>query len=419
MTQEHTVDTTTITTGAGTDSGTGTGTGTDAEAVVRRLYTALADGDRDTLDAILDPDFVGVLAAGMPGGVGGEHRGAEAMRRDGWGGIGRHFAARAEPDRIDALADGRLLVSGHYRGRGRRGGAELEAAFTHVVTVAGGRLTRLEQLTDTARWAAAAPPYTTLDVRVADGVGTLRLNRPDRHNAVDRTLGAEFARAVDAVAADPAVRAVVLTGGDRVFCVGGDVELFTGCAPEELPRVLREVTDLFHPTVERLSTMDAPVVAAVHGAAAGMGLALVCAADVVVAAEDAVFTTAYGGIGLTADGGLSWTLPRLVGLRRAQELFLTGRRLTATEALEWGLVTRVVPAAEVDAVAREYATTIADGPTQAFGAVRRLLRRSSESDLHTHLADEQRSVVEAGRSHDLLEGTRALAERRQPRFTGS
>lgn len=415
MTQEHTVDTTTITTGAGTDAETGT----DAEAVVRRLYTALADGDRDTLDAILDPDFVGVLAAGMPGGVGGEHRGAEAMRRDGWGGIGRHFADRAEPDRIDALADGRLLVSGHYRGRGRRGGAELEAAFTHVVTVIGGRLTRLEQLTDTARWAAAAPPYTTLDVRVADGVGTLRLNRPDRHNAVDRTLGAEFARAVDAVAADPAVRAVVLTGGDRVFCVGGDVELFTGCAPEELPRVLREVTDLFHPTVERLSTMDAPVVAAVHGAAAGMGLALVCAADVVVAAEDAVFTTAYGGIGLTADGGLSWTLPRLVGLRRAQELFLTGRRLTAAEALEWGLVTRVVPAAEVDAVAREYATTIADGPTQAFGAVRRLLRRSSESDLHTHLAEEQRSVVEAGRSHDLVEGTQALAERRRPRFTGS
>lgn len=415
MTQEHTVDTTAITTGNGTDSGTGT----DAEAVVRHLYTALADGDRDTLDAILDPDFVGVLAAGMPGGVGGEHRGAEAMRRDGWGGIGRHFAARAEPDRIDALADGRLLVSGHYRGRGRRGGAELEAAFTHVVTVTGGRLTRLEQLTDTARWAAAAPPYTTLDVRAADGVGTLRLNRPDRHNAVDRTLGAEFARAVDAVAADPAVRAVVLTGGDRVFCVGGDVELFTGCAPEELPRVLREVTDLFHPTVERLSTMDAPVVAAVHGAAAGMGLALVCAADVVVAAEDAVFTTAYGGIGLTADGGLSWTLLRLVGLRRAQELFLTGRRLTAAEALEWGLVTRVVPAAEVDTVAREYATAIADGPTQAFGAVRRLLRRSSESDLHTHLAEEQRSVVEAGRSHDLVEGTRALAERRRPRFTGS
>nr|WP_238589090.1 enoyl-CoA hydratase-related protein [Pseudonocardia sp. HH130629-09] len=174
-----------------------------------------------------------------------------------------------------------------------------------------------------------------------------------------------------------------------MFCVGGDVELFTGCTPEELPRVLREVTDLFHPTVERLSTMDAPVVAAVHGAAAGMGLALVCAADVVVA-EDAVVTTAYGGIGLTA-----------------------------TEALEWGLVTRMVPAAEVDAVAREYATTIADGPTQAFGAVRRLLRRSSESDLHTHLADEQRSVVEAGRSHDLVEGTRALAERRRPRFTGS
>ncbi|MBN9797478.1 enoyl-CoA hydratase [Pseudonocardia sp. UM4_GMWB1] len=392
---------------------------TDDETVVRRLYPALAEGDRETLDAILHPGFVGVLADGMPGGVGGEHRGAEAMRRDGWGGIARNFAARAEPERFTPTADGRMLVSGRYRGRGRRGGGELDAAFTHVVTVADGRLTRLEQLTDTARWAAAAPPYTTLDVRVADGVATVRLDRPEKHNAVDGTMGAELARAVDALARDTAVRAVLLTGGEKVFSVGGDVGLFTGCPPEELPALLRDLTDLYHPAVERLSTMDAPVVAAVHGAAAGVGLGLVCAADVVVAAQEAVFTTAYAGIGLTSDAGVSWFLPRLVGLRRAQEMFLTGRRLTAAEALDWGLVTTVVPDGEVDAAARDHAASVAAGPTRAFGAVRRLLRRSGDTDLHTHLADEQDSVVEAGRGSDLLEGARALAERRRPRFTGA
>ncbi|GAA1863337.1 hypothetical protein GCM10009772_43790 [Pseudonocardia alni subsp. carboxydivorans] len=156
-----------------------------------------------------------------------------------------------------------------------------------------------------------------------------------------------------------------------------------------------------------------------HGAAAGVGLGLVCAADLVVAAQEAVFTTAYGGIGLTSDAGVSWFLPRLVGLRRAQEMFLTGRRLTAAEALDWGLVTTVVPDDEVDAAAREHAASVAAGPTRAFGAVRRLLRRSGDTDLHTHLADEQDSVVEAGRGSDLLEGARALAERRRPRFTGA
>jgi 2-(1,2-epoxy-1,2-dihydrophenyl)acetyl-CoA isomerase len=131
--------------------------GVTAERLARRLYDALAALDLPALDELLDPDFEGRLAVGMPFGVGGEHHGADAMRRDGWGAIGRHFVARAEPDRFLPLVDGRMLVTGRYLGHGRRGGGPLEAAFAHLVTVRDGRIAGLEQFTDTAEWVAAAP----------------------------------------------------------------------------------------------------------------------------------------------------------------------------------------------------------------------------------------------------------------------
>lgn len=390
-----------------------------AEDLARRLYPALAEGDRAALDELLDPDFVGVLADGLPFGIGGEHRGADAMRRNGWGGIARHFAARAEPARFSPLPDGRLLVTGRYRGKGRRGGGALDAGFAHVLTVGRGRITALEQFTDTARWAEAAPPYTTLDVRTSDGVASVTLDRPAQRNAIDDRMGAELARAVESIEADPSVRVVLLGGSDSVFSVGGDIDLFTGCEPAELPARLRALTDMYHPAIERLTAMDAPVVAAVHGAAAGAGLGLVCAADVVVAAHDAVFATAYTGIGLTADAGVSWFLPRLVGLRRAQEMLLTGRRLSAQQAQEWGLITTVVESGQVDQEARRVVDDLATGPTVAYGEVRRLLRQSFGNGLRDHLAAEQQSVVVAGGTHDLQEGARAFAERRTPSFRGA
>jgi len=135
-----------------------TPTAADANAVlVQRLYDALAALDLATLDELLDPDFLGVLTAGMPFGVGGEHHGSEAMRRDGWGAIGRHYVAHAEPDRFLPLIDGRVLVTGRYVGQGRRGGGPLDAAFAHIITVSNGRIAGLEQYTDTARWHEAAP----------------------------------------------------------------------------------------------------------------------------------------------------------------------------------------------------------------------------------------------------------------------
>lgn len=128
------------------------------EALVRRLYDALAAVDLETLDDLLDPEFEGVLSQGLPFGVGGHHRGADAMRRNGWGAIGRHFVARAEPDRFLPLVDGRMLVTGRYVGHGRDGGGPLDAPFAHIITVRDGRIAGLEQYTDTARWLSAAPP---------------------------------------------------------------------------------------------------------------------------------------------------------------------------------------------------------------------------------------------------------------------
>jgi 2-(1,2-epoxy-1,2-dihydrophenyl)acetyl-CoA isomerase len=387
--------------------------------LARRLYAALAEGDGAELDVLLHPDFRGVLADGMPRGIGGEYRGAEAMRAEGWGAIGRHFAARAEAERFLALEDGRLLVTGRYTGRGRRGGDVVDAAFAHLVTVADGRITALEQYTDTARWAEAASPFSTLTLRVADGVATVSLDRPAHGNAIDEAMARDLSELATRLAEDGSVRAVLLRGNGPMFTGGGDIGLFSGTPAEQLPPLLRRMIDDYHLALERLTELDAPIVAAVRGAAAGGGLGMVCAADVVVAAEDAVFTVGYGAIGLTADGGNSWYLPRLVGMRRAQEMFLLNRRLTAAEALEWGLVTTVVPAADVDTEAAAVAARLAAGPTRAFGGMRRLLRQSLETDLRGQLAAEKSVIVETAATADAAEGIAAFAQKRRPRFTGN
>ncbi|MDN5914021.1 MAG: enoyl-CoA hydratase-related protein [Pseudonocardia sp.] len=394
----------------------GTVTAAPAE-LARRLYDALADGDAAALDALLDPAFVGVLADGMPDG-GGTHEGAEAMCRDGWGAIGRGFRARAVPQRFLELADGRLLVTGHYSGAGRGGGTALDAAFAHLFTVGDGRFTHLEQYTDTARWRDAASPFTTLTLRVTDGVADVRLNRPEHGNAIDVAMARDLREAATRIAEDSSVRVVLLRGNGPMLTTGGDIDLFSGLEDAELPPLLRRMIDDYHQALERLAEIDAPLVVGVRGAAAGGGLGLVCTADYAIAATDAVFAVGYGRIGLTADGGTTWYLPRLVGMRRAQEMFLLNRRLTADEACQWGLVNRVVPADDVDAEAETVAAGLAAGPTRAFGGMRRLLRRSYETPLGDQLHAERNAIVDVAATGDAAEGITAFAERRRPRFTG-
>jgi 2-(1,2-epoxy-1,2-dihydrophenyl)acetyl-CoA isomerase len=386
--------------------------------LARAFYAALAAGDRDQLDALLHPQFTGHTAEGMPFGIGGRHDGPTAMRRNAWGAIARHFEAHAEPDRFLELADGGMLVTGRYRGRGRQSGAALDAGFAHLIRVDEGRIRGLEQYTDTARWREAAGPLRTVLLDITDGVATLRLNRPEQGNAINPDMAADLAEAATQIAENADVRAVLIAANGPNFTVGGDLGVFAGTAPEQLPNQLRRMVDSYHLAIERLTSIDAPVVAAVRGGAGGGGLGLLYAADIAVAAEDARFAIGYGALGLTADGGNTWFLPRMVGMRRAQELFLLNRRLTAQEALEFGLVSRLAPSDAVETEAAALAATLAAGPTRAYGAVRRMLRQSFETGLSDQLDAEKESLVAASRSDDASEGIAAFVAKRRPQFRG-
>lgn len=385
--------------------------------LARAFYAALAAGDRDQLDALLHPEFSGRTTEGMPFGIGGHHEGPVAMRRNAWGVIARHFDARAEPDRFLDLADGSLLVTGRYLGRGKQGSA-LDAAFAHLITADQGRIRTLEQYTDTARWHEAAGPLRSVLLDFTDGVATVRLNRPEQGNAINSQMAADLAEAATRIAERTDVRAVLIAGSGPNFTVGGDIGVFAETAQEQLPSLLRRMIDDYHLAIERLTGIDAPVVAAVRGGTGGGGLGLLYAADIVVAADDARFALGYSALGLTADGGSTWFLPRMVGMRQAQQLFLLNRRLNAQEALELGLVSRLARSDAVDSEARALAATLAAGPTRAYGAVRRMLRKSFETSLSEQLDAEKESIVAASRSDDAREGIAAFIAKRRPEFRG-
>lgn len=386
------------------------------EELVRRLYDALATADTATIGELLHPEFRGVLADGMPAGA-GEHTGAEAMWTDGWSQIGRAFAAGPKPLEMTSLADGRLLVAGHYEGHGRRGGGPFTAAFTHVFSFRDGRISELVQVTDTARWRDGASPFRTMTLDVADGVATVTLNRPEVGNAFDVAMTDDILELSTRLARDPDVRCVLLRAKGP-FTVGGDMRFLGPMDDTERAATLHRMIGDYHVALERLASLDAPLVAAINGSAGGGGLGLVGAADIAIAADDAAFALGYAALGMTSDGANSWYLPRLIGLRRAQQMYLLNRRLTAAEALEWGLVTEVVPAGSADARAAEIAARIAAGPTRAFAGMRRLLRDSYDNSLRDQLAAELREVDEIARTADISEGMSAFAARRRPEFRG-
>jgi 2-(1,2-epoxy-1,2-dihydrophenyl)acetyl-CoA isomerase len=399
--------------------------GLEPVLLARHLYEALAAGDAGSVRELLHPSFTGRATEGLPLGLGGDYDSPGAMTEDFWWAIGRHYRARAEPEQFLPLADGGLLVLGRYTGTARVGGGRLDAAFAHVLRFTDGRISKLAQYTDSARWAGAlpAPAAGQRDLRVIrydvdQGVATIRLDRPDAGNTIDLALAEDFYEAVFRAAGDPGVRAILVGGAGRSLSAGGDLAMFAGLDAGELPRRLRQMIDVWHLALERLTRIDPPVVCAVRGAAAGGGLGLLHAADVVVAAEDSKFALGYAAIGLASDGGNTWFLPRLVGLRRAQQLMLLNKVLTGPEALDWGLVTEIVPAAEVEDRARQLAQQLAAGPTQAFGRMKRLLRESWTTDLPGQFSAETAQMAGAGASDDAAEGIAAFMAKRRPTFYG-
>ena len=201
----------------------------------QRLYRALAAGDRKALSTLLHPDFVGHVTDGLPLDMGGRHDGPEAMQRDVWWTIGRHYKVEAQPEDFRVLDDGRLFVAGHYRGEGRVSGRRLDAAFIHLIGFAAdGRVASLHQLTDSAAWVDALGedvPLHTIDYSVTDAVAILCLNRPDDRNAIDMRLAAETLEVARRIAADNTVRAVLICGNGPALSVGGDIDYFLSESP--------------------------------------------------------------------------------------------------------------------------------------------------------------------------------------------
>ncbi|WP_372790413.1 enoyl-CoA hydratase/isomerase family protein [Paraconexibacter sp.] len=261
----------------------------------------------------------------------------------------------------------------------------------------------------------------SVDDRV--GLAELRLERPDAGNAIDPAWVSAFRSVVEQIAVraedggDGRVRAVLISAAGSAFTVGGDLRHFAAHR-EDLAAELNAMVPPFHDALLRLAELPVPVVAAVQGPVAGGGLGLAWCSDVVLAAPQARFATGFHLLGLSGDGASSWWLPRLVGLRRAQQMLLQGRVLDADEALEWGLISEVVPSDELAARARSVAVGLAEGPTLALGRIRALLRDASETTLAEHYAREAREIVACGDTRDAVEGTAAFAERRPPEFRG-
>ena len=253
----------------------------------------------------------------------------------------------------------------------------------------------------------------TILISADGGVTTITLNRPDALNALNARLRADLHSALKAAARDASVRAVVITGAGRGFCAGADLR--GGASEREFRRVL---TDEYAPLVTAVRGMPKPVIAAVNGVAAGAGMSLALAADLVVAAQEARFLPAFHRIGLVPDSGLTRTLVRALGRHRAFAILTGERELPAAEARDAGLVMSVVPADELQDAARDLAGRLAEGPTRGFALTKRLVNTAEDESLQESLAAEAALQELAGRTDDHAEGVAAFSEKRDPRFVG-
>lgn len=259
--------------------------------------------------------------------------------------------------------------------------------------------------------------YQTLKFEVSAQIATITLHRPDAANSLNRQMGDELLMVANHCTSNADIRAVILTAEGKMFCAGGDI---TGFADADNPgELLRAITSGLHAAIQRFTRMDAPLIIAVNGFAAGAGMSIAISGDIVLAAESAKFTMAYTRIGLCPDGSSTFFLPRLVGPLKAKELMMRNPVLTAAEALELGLISQVVADAELMEVARATARELAAGPTRAYGAIKRLLADSFNNSLDTQLERETRAIAElASHSVDAGNGIAAFIAKQPPTFKG-
>ncbi|CAN5767503.1 2-(1,2-epoxy-1,2-dihydrophenyl)acetyl-CoA isomerase PaaG [soil metagenome] len=258
--------------------------------------------------------------------------------------------------------------------------------------------------------------YEKITLATDQGLATLTLNAPDKLNAVSRKMIAELKDCWETLAADTSVRAVLLTGAGRGFCAGADLsDPDRGSEGGDSGSALDK---FFNPVIRLMRSMPKPIVAAVNGPAAGVGMSFALAADIAIAAKSATFLQAFARIGLLPDGGSTWFLPRLVGQQRARGLALLAPQITAPQAKEWGLIWDVVEDADLAKTAHDVARRLADGPTLSLARIKEAMNRASGNDLDLQLDVERDFQRELGRSEDFREGVAAFLGKRKPTFKG-
>ena len=255
--------------------------------------------------------------------------------------------------------------------------------------------------------------YQAISVSITDGVGVITLNRPDVRNALNVQMRAELLHAVKS--AEKSARVLVVTGAGEAFCSGQDLGDRASAGSADLERTLR---DEYIPLLKAIYDCPLPVIAAVNGAAAGAGANLALAADVVIAAERAVFLQAFTRIGLIPDAGGTYWLPRQMGFSKAMGAALFAEPITATQASDWGMIWETVPDVEFDAHWRARAAHLAAGPTEAYARTKEALRQSFDNDLETQILLEARLQGKAGKTRDFREGVMAFLEKRPATFDG-
>jgi 2-(1,2-epoxy-1,2-dihydrophenyl)acetyl-CoA isomerase len=261
-------------------------------------------------------------------------------------------------------------------------------------------------------------PGELVRVHVADAVAHVELHRPEALNAWTPELGSELLATLQAVGDDEGVRAVLVTGAGRGFCAGADVKVPRDLEPDGTADLHTRLETIYNPIIVSVRQMPKPVIAAVHGPAAGLGLSLAAACDYVLAAESATFLLAFVHIGVMPDGGVLAHLAARIGTGRTAELAMLGERLGAAQALEWGLVNRVVADGELPAAGRALARRFAALPTTAIASTKELLNLAGGPPLPALLALEASLQQRHATTHDYVEGVAAFREKRRPRFTG-
>lgn len=249
----------------------------------------------------------------------------------------------------------------------------------------------------------------------------IKLQRPEKHNALTTTMIGELRDAFSKHRTDPETRAITLTGSGKSFCAGADVTQFgamLGADGGNLRLAFRNEIVKLHSIISDIQRTPKPIVAGVNGAAAGAGLSLAIACDIVLISDEAFMTFAYTRIGLPGDGGSTYFLPRTVGTRKALNIALRSPRIGAREAVDMGLASEVIPSEDFEEKVREVGTELADGPTVAYGMTKRLLRRSLNRSLEDQLKEEEEAMVKAFETSDFVEGVRAFLKKEPPKFEG-